>query len=452
MPRIVNVGSDWCRRYGVSMPVTERTAAAPEKAGTTIGVLGHQWRATVSPAGTVDVWDGRTALRWYVAADDRWHTPETEPTVRQTTRVGTPVIETRLRIPSGDAIHRVYAVADHGGLTVIEVENDSPLPIAVAFSGAALLSVRPPTASKVVGIDLPDDTVLFPVGHHAMLTVAMAHHPLGPGSLPGQLPGQLPSQLPTAQQVANGWSTMVDRASRLLLPDPMIGLAVTHQRCELLLGGPAQPDVDTVSFLIGAAELVRLGQRPDAWVAEVADAVHRLARRPADEGGWDVLAAFDAAETILTRAGERRAAKDLARLRSRTIAPPGGLPAAAPEGARLIAWAERRIAIAAALLPAGLPVDWLGQNFEVFDVPTGPSSAVSFALRWHGDRPAVLWECSGTPVSLTSPNLAPDWSSKESTGEALWPAPQRGQAGSPASAESQANLSGDPSGDSVSFS
>ncbi len=41
------------------------------------------------------------------------------------------MVETKLRVPGGDAVHRVWAVADHGGLTVIEVENDSPMPIAV---------------------------------------------------------------------------------------------------------------------------------------------------------------------------------------------------------------------------------------------------------------------------------------------------------------------------------
>ena len=70
-----------------------------------------------------------------MAADDRWYRPAGEATIRQTTVDGTPVVETRMRIPKGDAVQRVYAVPDHGGLTIIEIENDSPLPIAVAFTG-----------------------------------------------------------------------------------------------------------------------------------------------------------------------------------------------------------------------------------------------------------------------------------------------------------------------------
>ena len=42
--------------------------------------------------------------------------------------------------PGGDAVQRVYSVADAGGLTIIEMTNDSPLPIAVAFSRGDLLS------------------------------------------------------------------------------------------------------------------------------------------------------------------------------------------------------------------------------------------------------------------------------------------------------------------------
>jgi hypothetical protein len=65
----------------------------------------------------------------------------------------------------------------------------------------------------------------------------------------------------------------------------------------------------------------------------------------------------------------------------------------------------------------------LGQHLEVYGVPTGPSSAVSFAMRWHGERPAVLWEQTGAPVALRSPVVAPEWSSTAATGDALWPAP-----------------------------
>ncbi len=65
------------------------------------------------------------------------------------------MIETRVRIPDGDAVQRVWSVPDLGGLTVIEVENESPLPFAVAFAGPRVLTERPPADVPIKGLDLP---------------------------------------------------------------------------------------------------------------------------------------------------------------------------------------------------------------------------------------------------------------------------------------------------------
>ena len=46
-------------------------------------------------------------------------------------------------------------------------------------------------------------------------------------------------------------------------------------------------------------------------------------------------------------------------------------------------------------------------------------------MRWYGERPAILWEQTGSIVTLTAPLMAPDWSTGEAQGEALWPAPPR---------------------------
>ena len=159
---------------------------------TCTGVVGARWRATVSPWGAVDPWDGSGTIDWFVAADDRWHRPQHETSTRQTRVAGTPVVETRVRIPGGDAVQRVYSVADAGGLTVIEVTNDSTLPIAVAFTGGGLVSRRPPTSTPPQGIDLPADAVIYPIGHQATVTVARAH---------GRAPEVLPDALAQADQV-----------------------------------------------------------------------------------------------------------------------------------------------------------------------------------------------------------------------------------------------------------
>jgi len=55
---------------------------------------------------------------------------------------------------------------------------------------------------------------------------------------------------------------------------------------------------------------------------------------------------------------------------------------------------------------------------------------VSYAIRWHGQRPAVLWEIDGPVVPLTASVVAPGWSTAAPKGEALWPAPAGAPAGS----------------------
>jgi hypothetical protein len=75
--------------------------------------------------------------------------------------------------------------------------------------------------------------------------------------------------------------------------------------------------------------------------------------------------------------------------------------------------------VSVALLPVLLP-GWLGAGIEVHGLPTvaGP---LSFALRWHGERPALLWQFDGDgmPPRLTAGGLDPAWSGAGRRGEAL---------------------------------
>lgn len=385
----------------------------------TIGVLGGRWRATVSDAGSVAPWDGSAVLDWFVAADDRWHVPSREPAVRQHRIDGAPVIETRLKVPSGDAVHRVWCVADRGGMTVIEIENDSTLAFAVAFSRSDLLSSRAAANVAIQGIELPPDSVIFPVGHRCTVRFALSHSASGSGALP--------EPLPAAMQVARGWKTVIDRAGRLVLPDDAVLDEVSRLRGELALNGPVEPANDAIGFLIDVGQLVRLGERADPWIPDVADAVNAVARRP---HAWDVAAALDASARILARAGEKHAVADVVRMRNDQ---PVVLPTVAPAG-RLLVWHEQRLARSlgngtADLLSGGIPAAWLGSNFEAYGLPIGPATTVSYAVRWHGDRPAVLWELDGPTVALTACAVAPSWSTAEPKGEALWPPPAMAQAG-----------------------
>jgi hypothetical protein len=74
-----------------------------------------------------------------------------------------------------------------------------------------------------------------------------------------------------------------------------------------------------------------------------------------------------------------------------------------------------------AVLPV-VPDEWLGQGIELHDAPTD-LGRFGFAVRWHGDRPALLWELSPAdadrPFRLEAPGLDSAWSSTEPKGEAL---------------------------------
>lgn len=373
---------------------------------TTTGIVGGHWRATVTEWGAIEPWDESPTLDWFVAADDRWHRPSEEATLRQSRSHGTPVVETRVRIPGGDAVHRVYSVADAGGLTVVEVANESSLPIAVAFTGGGLVSPRPPTTVPAQGIDLPADSVIYPIAHRASIVVARAH---------ADSVRALPDAIATAEQVSRGWLAQTQRASRLHLPDSSATDSVTAARCELLLNGPCGGAAeDAASFILGVAELVRLGHSPAIWVPDLAAHLELLAR----SGAQIPAGVVEAAARVLHAAGEDRAVADLRKMSLAEIEEEEEVPV---HPARLPSWWERRLVssddLCATILPHGVPDGWVGIDFEAHGLPIGLMSHLSFAIRWHGARPAVLWEVSGPPMTLAHG----DWTSAQLAGEALWP-------------------------------
>jgi hypothetical protein len=393
----------------------------------TIGVLGKTWRGTVDGAGNIH---GDSPLEWWVAAEDRWHVPADEvATIRQRRIDGTPVVETRVRVPGGDVVQRVYAVADCDGVTVVEIENQSSAAVAIAFSHGSLLTTRPPSVKPPQGIDLPGAAVVFPLAHRTTMRVGLAHD--RPRS------GPLGNNVASASVVARGWLRHADQAARLVLPDNDLAERVTAQRCEVVLAGVDDPASDAAGFLLGVHELVRTGVDASGWVPDVVDAAESVARRSRGEHTWDADRALLAAAAVLSRVGEAVGAKDVQAARSR-LGSAQPRPNVEPAGVRLVAWVESLLAspasdadprrgapspAACTLLPHGFPPAWLGQNFETYQLPASPQHTVSFAVRWHGTRPALLWEVAGDGrLTLRGGVAAPDWSSNDRSGETLLPA------------------------------
>ncbi len=75
-------------------------------------------------------------------------------------------------------------------------------------------------------------------------------------------------------------------------------------------------------------------------------------------------------------------------------------------------------------LTTWMPPAWWGLGWEVHGAPSR-WGRVSYAVRWHGDRPALLWEIGeplrgvGEDLVVRVPGVDPSWSSTDRRGEAL---------------------------------
>ena len=73
----------------------------------------------------------------------------------------------------------------------------------------------------------------------------------------------------------------------------------------------------------------------------------------------------------------------------------------------------------------GMSSAWLGQNMSFKKLPTS-AGVLSVALRWHGERPALLWEIEGDvkrAFTMTCTRIDAAFSTTERSGEALLEAP-----------------------------
>lgn len=377
--------------------------------GELIGCVGNPWRATVDPAGNLIPWDGSAPLEWHIAAGSRWYSPGRESSTRQRRIDGTPVIETGMKVPGGYVFQRTFDTMHRGGMAVVEVNNESALPVAVAFTRSDVLSFRTPTEVPIQGIELPPTTITFPVGHKTTVIIGVPHR--DPAA------GPLPAGMPDAELVKKGWLKTCDLASRFELPEPGLADRVTAVRCDALLRPLPDPNEDPAEFLVTLGELARIGEPVDPLLAEVAAAAERVLR--ARSASWRDHRAVIATQRMLELVGEERALGDVRR--ALAGAPEvADRPERAPEGIWLVPWLEEFLVGAdGAVLPHGLPAHWIGGGIDAHDVPIA-AGKVSFALRWHGRQPSVMWE-TDPGVRLSAPELAPSWSTSEPMGEVEWP-------------------------------
>ena len=124
---------------------------------TLVGTVASPTVTPIDRAGLV-VGEG-WSLDWWIGADDRWHIPTREAATRQQLVDDAPVVETLVRIPGGDAVHRAYGIRSPRSVgdewVVAEVQNATAIPFAVA------LVIRPMVAD---GIGAVSSITIEPVG------------------------------------------------------------------------------------------------------------------------------------------------------------------------------------------------------------------------------------------------------------------------------------------------
>ncbi|MFM8238060.1 MAG: hypothetical protein ACKOBG_09940 [Actinomycetota bacterium] len=326
-------------------------------AGTPVGTLVTGLLATVDASGGIRTTGplGDLTLDWRIFTEGRWIDPVGDATVRHTRPRAAPVPRTAVRVPGGDAVQRVYAVAAASGVVVVEVENASPEAIAVAvrLGGADPADVLHP--SRPVGATEPDGAWSFPVPHRTSLRIAISTQPVAV------------RELDDADTVTRAWGRILERGMRVELPEAL-QREVDAARADALLAAPS------------AAAFAAL-----------------------EDWGFD-----DEAAAMWERL-DGRARRTVRRRRAET----GVLGAVR---ARLLADDGKVVDV----LP-GFDREWLGASLAVHDAPTR-DGRVSFALRWHDARPALLWDVpEGRTIRASA--IDPAWSASEARGEPLLAAP-----------------------------
>ncbi len=362
--------------------------------GVPVGVLGSRSPDAVDQFGNLLTSRGQR-IEWRVIAEDRFHDPTYSTTLRRLPSDGV-VVETAMRIASGDIIERIYASKDH---TIIEFENATPAACAVAVivdgdirivvadrapmqwcAGADVATVSsrlsgnetsaPPvlSGSELVGL-------VWPVAHRTTLRIA-----IGPS-------GVVVADLPAAEDVLRGWVPHLRRGLTVDIDDRVVQNAIDAARVGALV---AAPGVD----LATARALEDWGFDAEAAAAwEKLGYLDRRRLRRSRDSGANVWETLTAALEINDGIGLLNAAHDVA---------------------------IRDSGSSVDLFPH-FPAAWLGLGIALNNVPLRRGS-MSVVLRWHGNRPALLWECEGD-FAITASKLSPEFCSDAKSGEVLLPEP-----------------------------
>ncbi len=273
--------------------VGPRSLERPTDSGAApVAVLDQPEGFLVDGGGLVQPPDASWAIDWWIGADDRWYAPSREASVRQRRRGSGPVLDTSIRVPSGDVVHTTFATMAGGQqVQVIEVANQSPIPVALVLAlrpydwtgvgaldtsrwisgheleigGWRLTMPRDPNKKAFSAdvdlwdsVDAGDDLVwsepasdepsesanglvMFPLPHGTSIRVCV-----GPAGHAVKV-----ESMPSPDNVAQGWNLVVDGGGRFDFPDPGVTELSAAARSRLLL---IEPDFgERIGHLLAAS-------------------------------------------------------------------------------------------------------------------------------------------------------------------------------------------------------
>jgi len=344
--------------------------------GVVIGALGHPARASVDAFGRVTPQRSPWSLDWSVHVGGRWLRPGRDTTVRQRLLGHAPVVVSTTRDVS------LTAYGAPGPIVVVEIANHAAVPVAVAvdvtpraaadvvWDGGRTVRVDGRVAvrfARAAAEHDPDLGFVFPLPHRASVLAILG---LDGNGVADQRP-------PTAEQTVRGWDILVARGLAVDVPDARLTEAVEVARRRVLLATDAAPPAPVV------ATAARWGLAPGDASGPAAGSVDLASVLACASDVWTWPS-----DGLVTSAAILDAARDL--LVRDTV---DGL----------------------SLCPSW---SWGHAGVEVHHAPTS-HGLLSFAVRWHGERAALLWDLEGDGVRLTAPALDPGWSSTSARGDAL---------------------------------
>src|SRR3954447_16566888 len=169
------IGPDWVWPYWLEKQLDPRRPAfvprghlpfltnVTARNWTAIGNVASPWEAIVDQRGLVTTWFDGWSLDWWIGADDRWYVPSREAPsrMRQGLVGASPVVETAMRIPGGEAVHRAYSIVGGASgdddLVIVEIENRSRVPFALAL---AVRPCNPEGLAVIERIEMHDSTTV----------------------------------------------------------------------------------------------------------------------------------------------------------------------------------------------------------------------------------------------------------------------------------------------------